>query len=183
MAGNASIVVDIKAQISGYEEQLNKVKQSMKQVDPSTIIGKGLNKTLEQAETKLTSLLKRAESRITSQGQLDHLFDELHLMDEMMRNLGQGLQNVGMNDVFTSASERAKELGQQIREAQDSMKTQGKTFIDDLRNGAKSNEFNQIMQNLKLDPDKMGIDEFISRFDEATKSAQSNVNSPLNRSF
>ena len=42
MAGNASIVVDIKAQITGYEEQIAKIKQSLKSVDPGSTIGKSL---------------------------------------------------------------------------------------------------------------------------------------------
>ena len=62
MAGNASIVVDSKAQITGYEEQIAKVKEAMKKVDPGSTIGKGLIKTLDQAESKLNQLTRKAES-------------------------------------------------------------------------------------------------------------------------
>jgi uncharacterized small protein (DUF1192 family) len=53
MAGSASIVVDIKAQITGYQEQIEKIKAELKKVDPGSAVGKSLNKILVQAEQKL----------------------------------------------------------------------------------------------------------------------------------
>lgn len=175
MAGNASIVVDIKAQITGYEEQIAKIKQSMKQIDPGSTIGKSLAKNLEQADRKLTELTRKAESRISSQMQLNNLYDQLHQMDDLMKNLGQGMQNVGMNDVLATASDKAKELGQQIREAQNQMKTQGSTFFDQLEKGAHSDAFAKVKEQLNFDPKSMGIEQFVSGVEQAIKSAKSNI--------
>ena len=170
MAG-ASIVVDIKAQITGYKEQIENIKNELKKVDPGSQIGKSLNKTLEQADQKLAKLSRNAEQRITSQGQLDRLFDQLHNVSDLMRSLGQGMQSVGLNDVLLTSSEQAKQLGQELKAVQDEMKTKGTNFFEEL---TKTNpkELQAVFDQLKLDPKKTGIDEFVSALDNAVNEAK-----------
>ena len=173
MAG-ASIVVDIKAQITGYKEQIENIKNELKKVDPGSQIGKSLNRTLEQADQKLSKLSRNAEQRITSQGQLDRLFDQLHDVSDLMRSLGQGMQSVGLNDVLLTASDQARQLGQDLKTVQDEMKTKGSNFFEEL---TKTNpkELQSVFDQLKFDPKTMGVDEFVTKFKEATQSAKDEV--------
>lgn len=174
MAGSASIVVDIKAQITGYQEQIEKIKAELKKVDPGSAVGKSLNKILVQAEQKLAQLSRNAEKRVTSQGQLNHLFDQLNLVNDLMRQLGQGMSSVGLDDVLETASGKARELGQSLREVKTEMATKGNSFFEELKR-TNPDELKAVFEQLKFDPKTMGIDEFVEKFKEATKQAQEEV--------
>ena len=175
MAGNASIVVDIKAQITGYEEQIAKIKQAMKTIDPGSAIGKSLANSLKQADQKLTELQRKAEQRVGSQGQLEGLFDSLRQMNDLVNNMGQGLSNVGMNDMLETSSDKAKQLGQELATIKNEMSTRGQTFLDSLKKDMDVKAFQSLFDQLQLNPEKMGIDEFVKKFDEATSDATKKV--------
>lgn len=175
MAGNASIVVDIKAQITGYEEQIAKIKQAMKTIDPGSAIGKSLANSLKQADQKLTELQRKAEQRVGSQGQLEGLFDSLRQINELVNNMGQGLSNVGMNDMLETSSDKAKQLGQELATIKNEMSTRGQTFLDSLKKDMDVKAFQSLFDQLQLNPEKMGIDEFVKKFDEATSDATKKV--------
>ena len=171
MAGNASIVVDIKAQITGYQEQIEKIKSELKKIDPGSSIGKSLNNTLAKTEQKLAQLSRNAEQRITSQGQLTHLFDQLHAVSDLMRNLGQGMTNVGLEDVLATSSEKARELGNELKQLKTDMNQKGASFFDELKK-TNPKELQSVFDQLKLDPKTTGIDEFVEKVDTATKEAK-----------
>lgn len=175
MAGNASIVVDIKAQITGYEEQIAKIKQAMKTIDPGSAIGKNLVNSLRQADQKLAELQRKAEQRVGSQGQLEGLFDSLRQMNDLVNNMGQGLSNVGMNDMLETSSDKAKQLGQELATIKNEMSIKGQTFLDSLKKDMDVKAFQSLFDQLQLNPEKMGIDEFVKKFDEATSDATKKV--------
>jgi len=50
-----------------------------------------------------------------------------------MRNLGQGMSNVGLSDVLETASEKARELGNSLREVKTEIAQKGDTFFEDLK--------------------------------------------------
>ena len=175
MASGASIVVDIKAQITGYQEQIEKIRQELKKVDPGSSIGKSLTKTLVQAEQKLNQLSRNAEKRVTSQGQLDHLFDQLHQVNDLMRSLGQGMSNVGLDDVLLTASDHARELGTELKQLKTDMTQKGANFLDDLKK-TNPKELQAVFDQLKFNPSKMGIEEFVEKFDIASKEVKEKIN-------
>jgi Sec-independent protein translocase protein TatA len=85
-----------------------------------------------------------------------------------MRQLGQGMSGVGLDDVLETASGKARELGQSLREVKTEMATKGNSFFEELKR-TNPDELKAVFEQLKFDPKTMGIDEFVEKFREATK--------------
>ena len=58
MAERGSIVMDIRAQVSGYEQSLRKLQAEFAKVDPGSQIGKSLARAIQNAENQLKALNK-----------------------------------------------------------------------------------------------------------------------------
>ena len=72
-----SFVVSIKAQIEGYQEQINAIKAKLAEIGKDTDIGKEIAKSLKLAESQVERLGKTMEKRISSESQITSLTDNL----------------------------------------------------------------------------------------------------------
>ena len=111
----ASIVVDVKAQITGYQESLNKMKAELAKVDIGSDIGKRLARDIANAQKQLNALARTPMPKLSSESGIDSLTNKLSNVGEMLRNIGIDMQNITFNDLDVSALDNAtKELRAQL---------------------------------------------------------------------
>ena len=142
----ASIVVDIKAQITGYQEQIAKIQQALSKIKIDSSLGKELTKELENAQKMLNNLGKNTNIRLSSESGIDQLTDKLENAGEKIRDITQLMGQVKFEDLdvsklgpeFTDILKKVQELqaaldqgmGDGIQKAINDSETLKKTFTD-----------------------------------------------------
>ena len=153
-----SFVVNIKAQIEGYQEQINAIKAKLAEVGKDTNIGKEIAKSLKLAESQVERLGKTMDKRISSESQITALTDNLQNISRLIMDIGDSFGKVTWDDLNVDG------LRENIQSA--------KTEIDNLTNSMQENvskgfaealassaEMRDVFKSLKIDPAQMGVDE------------------------
>ena len=98
----ASIVVDIKAQITGYQEQVTKIQNALNKIKLDSGIGKELEKELERVQKMLDNMSKNTNVRINSDTGVEKLTDQLTTAGEKIHDITQLMGNVKFQDLDVS---------------------------------------------------------------------------------
>ena len=153
-----SFVVNIKAQIEGYQEQIAAIKAKLAEIGKDTDIGKEIAKSLKLAESQVNHLGKTMEKRISSESQITALTDNLQNISHLIMNIGDSFGKVtwddlnvdGLRDKIQSTKSEIDDLTNSIQE------NVSKGFTKAL---ATSVEMREVFKTLKIDPAQMGVDE------------------------
>lgn len=131
----SGIVVDIKAQITGYQEQVNKLQAALDKVKIGSGIGKELSQELNNIQRLINELNKHANIRITSDSGLNSLTDKLVNVATKIQEIGEGMQSLTVGDLDFSKLDKG---------AQDTLKE-----IQALRAELNSNMTEGLQQKLQ----------------------------------
>ena len=118
MGGNGgSILINIQAKITGYQQQIEDIKKQLNQVGANSRVGQDLTKQLKQVEGQVDSLGKQMERRVGSESSLNSLMDKLDNVERGFYNIGQTMSQVQWDDLNvdnlrTSIQEANKELSE-----------------------------------------------------------------------
>lgn len=169
-----SFIVNIKAQIEGYQEQINTIKQELAKVGKETDIGKEIAKSLKQAETQVNHLGRTMEKRISSESQLTSLMDNLQNISKLMMSIGESFGNVTWDDL------NVDDLRTKIQEAETAAKNLGNEMSANITKGLQeavgaSSELRAVFKDLKIDPEKMGTDQIAAKLKSGLVDAQDAV--------
>lgn len=160
-----SITIDIQAQIVGYQQEIEKVKQALSKIKVGSSIGNDLKKQLAEAERQVNNLSKTLEQRVTSETQLDRLFDKFTNINLIFKNIGTGLQQVPWEEVLGGATTEIENISKQINTLTESIGISTSHVFDELKN--KIPELQNVMDAIKFDPKSMRVDQFIENLDGA----------------
>lgn len=147
-----TVVIPIKAQVEGFQSELDKIRKAISTIDAGAPIGKTLNKALDAVEKRVTALGRNVNQRITSESQLTRLKDELLGINEMFMEISGTLRQVGWDDL-------AGGLGSQIREAQAELENLRNELTSNVTSAiqeavAQSADLSAAFKELKIDPNK-----------------------------
>ena len=153
-----SFVVSIKAQIEGYQEQIEAIKAKLAEVGKDTDIGKEIAKSLKIAESQVDRLGKTVNKRISSESQITALTDNLQNISRLIMDIGDSFGKVtwddlnvdGLRDKIQSAKSEIDNLTNSMQE------NVSKGFSEAL---AASAEMRDVFKTLKIDPAQMGVEE------------------------
>ena len=113
----ASIVVDIKAQITGYQEQITKIQSALDKLKIGSGIGKELSQELERVQRLVNELNRNTNIRITSDGGIDKLTDKLTRVGEYIDNIGTKMQTLTVGDLdFSKLDKEAQDTLREIEQ-------------------------------------------------------------------
>lgn len=163
-----SFVVSIKAQVQGYQDQINKIKKALEGVDVSSGIGKSLARTLEQAEKQINALARDTTKRISSESQITGLYDKLGRVNSLIEEMANKLGTVQWGDLTGGLGQALKEAQAAAAQLQQQMSA---NFTKVLKEAVlNSADLQQVFKDLKIDVDKIGETELSARLTEGIKT-------------
>ena len=162
IGNRGSIVVDVQAQITGYNESNERMKKDLDEIDPGSSIGKKLSKGIAAAEKELTNLGKEGMKRISSQGELDRLNDRLLKVGNLISELGSGFQQVSWKDLTSGAAQELRDLEKQVNDVRQATQNIVGDGFSKLITDAP--ELKKVFDELKIDPNKMGLNTIQEKF-------------------
>ena len=172
-----SYVIDISAKISGYQEQIEKIKQALQQVGEKTDIGKGLKKDLAAIEKQVDSLAKHMNLRISSESQITRLGDSFNEVDRRIQKVGESLSKVKFEDLNADIlDENLKKAINSLDELQhklDSNMAEG--FSAALEKRLSSGKLKEALESLKIDPKELNYENFTKVFSDGIEKNKQKV--------
>lgn len=167
MAERGSIVMDIRAQVSGYEQSLKKLQAEFAKVDPGSQIGKSLAKAIQDAENQLKGLNKNLTPRVSSDTQIDNTIQKVNNLGEAVQRISGLMRQVTTSDInFDAADSSIAGLVQQLQQLQAQLEeTVTINFRDTISN---TDSLNDAFKKLKIDITGKTRAEI---FDELTKKS------------
>ena len=175
MAERGSIVMDIRAQVSGYEQSLRKLQAEFAKVDPGSQIGKSLTRAIQTVETQLKALNKNLTPRVTSDSQIDNITDKVNILGETIQSISAKMRQVDVGDLNLSAlGKEFTDLQQQIVALESELTGKFNAGIQDAI--ASSSQLQDVFTNiLKADPSTMTIDQMFDAIQEGAKKTSKEV--------
>lgn len=162
IGNRGSIVIDVQAQITGYNESIERMKKALDEVDPGSSIGKKLAKGIAAAEKELVNLGREGMKRISSQGELDRLNDKLLKVGNLITDLGAGFQQVSWKDLTSGAAQELRNLEKQVNDVrQATQNIVGDGFSKLI---TEAPELKKVFDELKIDPNRMGLNTIEEKF-------------------
>ena len=168
-----SIIVNIQAQVTNFQSEIDKIKKALQQINPGSEVGKVLTRQLAQAESVVKSLGKDINKRISSSSQLTGLFDKLGNVNEIFQSIGQSMAQVNWRDMMGGAAEEIKGIATEIQNIRQEIVNNTQGIWDNVLKDIP--EVKNIFKELKVDPKKMGIDEFATKLDEAISQSERRI--------
>ena len=166
----ASIVVDIKAQITGYQEQIAKIQQALSKVKLDSDIGKELTKELENVQKLLNNLGKNTNVRLGSERGIDQLTDKLTNVGEKILNITNLANNITFDDIDTSKlGTDFDELLKKIQDLKNSMEQDMNSGIQQAINN--SSELKKVFEEAGQDINSITKDQALGLLENALKNA------------
>lgn len=165
-----SFVVSIKAQIEGYQSQIEKIKKELEKVNPGSAIGKNLSRSLQEVERQIDSLAKKSTQRISSESQLVGLTDKLNDINKMIYEIGEQMTKVSWDDLTGSLGQQIHEAEAQIDSLNQSIETKTRAAIQAAVN--ESANLRDIFKELKINPEKMSVEQISAAFARGVQQIQ-----------
>lgn len=162
MGNRGSIVIDVQAQITGYNESIERMKKALDEIDLGSSIGKKLSKGIAAAEKELFNLGKEGMKRISSQGELDRLNDKLLRVGNLISELGAGFQQVSWKDLTSGAAQELRDLEKQVNDVRQATQNIVGDGFSKLITDAP--ELKKVFDELKIDPNRMGLNTIEEKF-------------------
>ena len=175
MAERGSIVMDIRARVSGYEQSLRKLQAEFAKVDPGSQIGKSLSRAIQTAETQLKALSKNLTPRVTSDSQIDNITDKVNTLGETIQSISVKMRQVDVGDLNLSVLGKEFEtLQQQIVALENELTGKFNQGIQEAV--AASSQLQDVFTNiLKVDPSKMTVDQMFTALQDGAKKTSKEV--------
>ena len=148
--GQASVTIDINAQIKGYQASLNKLKSEANKIDLGSSIGKQISSALSDAESRLKSLMKNPTPTAKNDSQIDSTISKVNQLGESVQHVASLMQNVTVGDLNLSV------LGESVQNIILQITTL-KNQLNNIDNGSfqkmigSSEELSTIFKNLNID--------------------------------
>ena len=165
MANQGSVVLDIRAQITGYQQEITKIQNALKNIKIGSSIGSDLRKQLAEAEREVESLSKHLDQRISSMSQLQTLFDRFNNINGIFKDIGSGLQKVPWDEILSGATEAIANVRKEINTLSESMQEKTSTLFNNMSKSIP--ELQNIMNELEFNPKSMKLEEFVENLDAA----------------
>jgi len=173
IGNRGSIVIDVQAQITGYNESIERMKKALDEVDPGSSIGKKLAKGIAAAEKELANLGREGMKRISSQGELDRLNDKLLKVGNLITDLGAGFQQVSWKDLTSGAAQELRNLEKQVNDVrQATQNIVGDGFSKLI---TEAPELKKVFDELKIDPNKMGLNTIQQKFTQTLEGLEKQI--------
>lgn len=99
MSQRGSMLVDVRANITGYEASLKALNTAFEKIDPGSSIGKKLARAIDYAESQVKKLSNNLTPQISSTTQLDALVTKTNAAGTAIQEVSRLMQEVGVNDI------------------------------------------------------------------------------------
>ena len=168
----ASITVDIRAKVVGYEASLKAMKDAFSKIDPGSDIGKSLEKAIKYAEGQLKNLNKNLTPKASSDTQIDSIIEKTNRAGEAIQEVSTLMQKVSFGDIDFSSFENG--IGKLMNTLQD-LETELESRVSKgLREAVtNSTELTESFSKLNIDvKDKSAGEIFEAVSEKALKAAE-----------
>ena len=162
---SASITVDIQAKISGWRQQLEKIKEAANKVDLGTSFGRSLEREIKKVESQVNTMSRSISRRLVSESGIESFTNQMDNVDTAIKNIGESIGKISFDQLKPEyVTEELKKLNQELDDARAKL---AETSQADFTEQAKS------IDSIRISLKRMGEDiETISMEDAFAKMSQ-----------
>jgi len=163
-----SVTVDIKAQVTGYEASLQKMKAEFSKIDVGSDIGKKLAQAIQVADSQLKALMKNMTPQASSNTQIDAIVNKVNTAGEAIRHVADLLQQVTVGSVdFSPIKAELDGLSSSLTKAKAELEA---NLMDGLTNAiSQSEQLSGTLQKIGISTEGKSTGQF---FEELAQKAQ-----------
>ena len=124
------ITIDVKAQVTGWEQSLKQFQNAFKNIDPGSSMGKKIGEMLNDLEGRIKGFSKNSEIKVFSDKQIDSTMAKISGVDKMIMDIANRFSNLKVGDFsLLSGGAEIKQLGIDLANLQSQLKgLQGMTL-------------------------------------------------------
>lgn len=93
------IVIDVQAQVTGYQASLKQLEQALQHIDAGSAIGKQLASAFDEANKQVKALGRNLSQRATSEGQIDAIVEKANRAGIAVQKVAELMQQVTVDNV------------------------------------------------------------------------------------
>lgn len=93
------IVIDVQAQVTGYQASLKQLEQALQHIDAGSAIGKQLTSAFDEANKQVKALGRNLSQRATSEGQIDAIVEKANRAGIAVQKVAELMQQVTVDNV------------------------------------------------------------------------------------
>ena len=124
------ITIDVKAQVTGWEQSLKQFQNAFKNIDPGSSMGKKIGEMLNDLEGRIKGFSKNSEIKVFSDKQIDSTMAKIGGVDKMIMDIANRFSNLKVGDFsLLNGGAEIKQLGIDLANLQSQLKgLQGMTL-------------------------------------------------------
>ena len=168
------ITIDVKAQVTGWEQSLKQFQNALKNVDVGSSAGKKIGEMLNDLEGRIKGFSKNSEIKVFSDKQIDSTMAKIGGVDKMIMDIANRFSNLKVGDFsLLSGGAEIKQLGIDLANLQSQLKgLQGMTLGNLFKDFPQMIElFKQLGINLDTSNFKGIGDNIAKEFNKAQTEA------------
>lgn len=166
----ASVTIDLKAQITGYEQSLRALQSQVEKIDIGTRLGKDISKALSDAQKQLAQLYKNPTPKASSDTQIDSILERANRVGEAIQRVQGMMQGLTLDNLNFSA------LGSEITDLSTKINQLESDFSSKFNNGIldavkNSEQLTSIFKELGVDTTTANVETLTNALSTGMKKA------------